>query len=320
MKRRAILARSVHVPATLAAFAVAMVSCGGWAASPVERAAAPAATATRVVGRSAKTISDPAVRPAGGGHCSQCPGGQCHHAPRAGHGHHRECRKGVCVPYCPVRPREFGFYGTRWRKWPGQDVVPVSAERAVTPAVPPRSAVPGADEESMSPQAGDIPLDAADPNAPLGPEFPELPAGPAGSDRSGTGPTAVPPPVPEAEPTRLQRPAGPALPAPGPLVPAEPMVPPPPEPAPPEDENLFEVRSSTRAKRKFAVRGPVRPASPVGEGPGAVQPARHLVPAEALEVPPVPFDAAAETRRLRSVRPDSARGGSRTRTPCGTGT
>ena len=98
--------------------------------------------------RSGRTVVDPAVVPAGGvARCPHCPRGGCRHVRHGGQGHHAGCRDGLCVPSCPVRPAEFGFYGTRWRRWPGQGVVPASAE-AATPAVPPKSEVPGADEES----------------------------------------------------------------------------------------------------------------------------------------------------------------------------
>jgi hypothetical protein len=86
---------------------------------------------------------DPQVVPAGVG-CrdGRCRGGRCNHAHLAG------CRHGHCVPHCPVRPEYFGYYGTRWRRWPGSGVVQVSAESVATPVPPARSAVPSADEES----------------------------------------------------------------------------------------------------------------------------------------------------------------------------
>ena len=67
------------------------------------------------------------------------------------------------MPFCPVRPSTFGFYGTQWRRWPGQGVVPASAEDAATPMPPPKSAVPGPDEES--PMRPDEPGADADVNA-----------------------------------------------------------------------------------------------------------------------------------------------------------
>ena len=153
----------------------------------------------------------------------------------------------------------------------------------------------------MNPQAGDIPLDAGSAAPPTGPEFPELPAEP---DRATPIPAEVMPPKPEPAPA--QPPADPAPPAPEPLFPAEPAAPAKPqpkaEPTPPEEENLFEVRATPRVRRKIPVGERVRTASPTGDEAGGVLPTRHLTPAEAFDVPPVPFDAAAETQRLRSKR------------------
>jgi hypothetical protein len=57
----------------------------------------------------------------------------------------------------------FGFYGTQWRRWPGSGVVPASNNEAATPARPPRAEVPGAEEESLAPDAAaeDLPVPAA---------------------------------------------------------------------------------------------------------------------------------------------------------------
>jgi hypothetical protein len=66
--------------------------------------------------------------------------------PASGGDRHHRCGPG-CEPNCPVRPGRFGFYETHWRRWPG--AAPAAAEPAAgTPAAPPRSVVPGADEES----------------------------------------------------------------------------------------------------------------------------------------------------------------------------
>jgi hypothetical protein len=64
----------------------------------------------------------------------------------AGDRHHR-CGPG-CQPNCPVRPGHFGFYETQWRRWPGTAPADAGPPAAGTPAAPPRSVVPGADEES----------------------------------------------------------------------------------------------------------------------------------------------------------------------------
>lgn len=62
--------------------------------------------------------------------------------------HGRECREGACAPHCPVRPAEFGHYQTQWRRWPGGEPRADQPRDTSTPAAPPRSLVPEADEES----------------------------------------------------------------------------------------------------------------------------------------------------------------------------
>jgi hypothetical protein len=92
---------------------------------------------------------DPAVVPAGGAGCRHCGDMRCSpHGGACRAGHHADCRPGQCVPFCPVRPAQFGFYGTQWRRWPGSGVVPVSDLQDATPVEPPRLEVPGPDEES----------------------------------------------------------------------------------------------------------------------------------------------------------------------------
>jgi hypothetical protein len=55
-----------------------------------------------------------------------------------------------------VRPDQFGYYATRWRSWPGQGVKQVGHfDPATTPAVPPRSEVPGMAEELALPGQSD---------------------------------------------------------------------------------------------------------------------------------------------------------------------
>jgi hypothetical protein len=222
------------------------------------------------------------------------------------------------VPYCPVRPQQFGFYGTQWRRWPGQEIVQVAAERDVAPVAPPRSAVPGPAEESINPQgdsdaAGDTGGgDSAASLAPPGEAPPEpRPLDPA--PNAPPQPESVPEPIPEPafEPAMEFGPE-PAAPSPDPTArPAaeaqpdatEPVRPEPEKKPRPEDENLFEVLSGWRARRKFAV-GPAG-GSPVAtvaadrEGP---RQAGHVEQPTVREVPRVPFDPAAETRRLRNAR------------------
>jgi hypothetical protein len=62
------------------------------------------------------------------------------------------CEQGGCQAHCPVRPDQFGYYATRWRSWPGQGVKQVGHfDPATTPAVPPRSEVPGMEDELALP-------------------------------------------------------------------------------------------------------------------------------------------------------------------------
>ena len=335
---------------------------GGWAllllATPLVAVAADAPSKPSAPGTPHRLrVSDPAVRPAGGG-CVSCGAAGC----RQGHGahHHAGCREGVCVPYCPVRPQEFGFYGTQWRRWPGAAVVPVSGTRDAGPVAPPRSAVPGPAEESLSPPDDQQPADQAapggtadsmpiDPGRTLPPPAvppkpapavpgvlepgPEMPIQP----REDAKPQSKPEPKPEPKPqprTELEPESRPALepkPEPEPQPKLEPKpeptlepkpepktdLEPKPEPKPatepkpkdtptpppgtkprPEDENLFEAVSASgwRARRRF----PVGAAS--GNEPRRVEPATHLQPTDPFDVPPVPFDPAEETRKLRAIR------------------
>jgi len=111
---------------------------------------------------------DHAVMPAGGAasrpakctHCqrSACP--QCRLAEGHHHGH-AQCQHGLCPAHCPVRPDVFGFYGTKWRQWPGAAVVQASNNEAATPVRPPRAEVPGVEEESLPPAASEMEPTAA---------------------------------------------------------------------------------------------------------------------------------------------------------------
>ena len=66
------------------------------------------------------------------------------------------CEQGGCPAHCPVRPDQFGYYATRWRSWPGQGVKQVGHfDPATTPAVPPRSEVPGMADELALPSQSD---------------------------------------------------------------------------------------------------------------------------------------------------------------------
>ena len=189
-------------------------------------------------------IVDPAVVPAGAMSCTTCGG----HAGGL-HGHHDGCRDGHCAPHCPVRPDRYGYYGTQWRRWPGQQVVQVSNEQAATPAAPPRSEVPGPDEESMGPRIDELPVPPADAPAPLTPQAPDL-LPPRPLDQQ-----PMPEPrQPEPAPRRQPEPVPPADPAPAQPAPAQPAVKPEVKPEPttaptrPEDENLFEADSGVESE------------------------------------------------------------------------
>jgi hypothetical protein len=172
----------------------------------------------------ATTTVDPAVTPAGGHGCRSCGPAGCRPGHACGHRHHRDCRDGVCAPYCPVRPGTFGFYGTSWRKWPGQGVMPVSHQTEVTPALPPRSEVPGADEESFKSKASELPEpETADESAP-----PRAPTRPNAAARER--PVREPAPATESEPAPERKPA--IEPAPAPEPEAEPTPEPAAKPAP----------------------------------------------------------------------------------------
>lgn len=75
---------------------------------------------------------------------------------------HVACRNGNCEPHCPVRPDEFGYYSTHWRKWPTSDATGQTRPGAVTPAAPLKSAIPEADEDSPRGNDPELPPLAAD--------------------------------------------------------------------------------------------------------------------------------------------------------------
>lgn len=177
-----------------------------------------------------RPIVDHEVVPAGGVACRHCGHRDC----PLHRGHLDACRDGLCAPHCPVRPVEYGFYRTQWRRWPGQGVEPVSAEQAATPVPPPASLVPSADEESplapedggatppSEPDAGsgdveagkspdpDEPVRARPPASPLPSEpVPETVDPPVPPPESGSGPGTPAPAPAEPEPTSPERPSTP---------------------------------------------------------------------------------------------------------------
>lgn len=287
------------------------------AATPAPAAANPRPARSTSSEARSRTVVDHAVQPAGGA-CRDCGPGGCHrqHAPC----HHRNCREGACVPYCPVRPGTFGYYGTQWRRWPGQGVVPVSNQEAATPAVPPKSEVPDADEESMAPEPSELPE-------------PDMPAARAADLDRGGSPLDRPfPPEPDttpaaAEPDAGREPVEPTQPAPREVPRADEARPAQPEAAPaktrPEDENLFDDSAARKIRRKIPIANVGQPSQ--RETGKQVQPANHELeaidgerepvaaapltatgretrPARPRTVPRVAFDPRAETARMRQAR------------------
>lgn len=148
-----------------------LVACGAWllawpvaTAADLSGSASRAATTSRAPApRSVKF--DPAVVTAGGAGCCGPDGKPCGHVKHAGFHHAAGCRDGMCVPSCPVRPGQYGYYGTQWRRWPGQGVVQASATEAATPVAPPKSAVPGVQEESPTRRGAEQPAEPEPPAA-----------------------------------------------------------------------------------------------------------------------------------------------------------
>jgi hypothetical protein len=134
--------------------AAAVVACPSAPGADLSGVASRAAVAARRPAPPRVTF-DPAVVPAGGTGCCGLDG-RCGTVQQAGfhHGHAAGCRNGMCMPSCPVRPGQYGYYGTQWRRWPGQGVVQASAVEAATPVAPPKSAVPNAEEESPAARGG----------------------------------------------------------------------------------------------------------------------------------------------------------------------
>ena len=243
------------------------------------------ATEPAVAPGSRRPVVDHAVQPAGG-FCRGCREAHCRTCRPGLHAHHGACRGGNCHPYCPVRPQEFGFYGTQWRRWPGQGVVPVANLQEATPVRPPKSAVPGAAEESRRLRPDELPDPGTDAGA--------LPA-----DRP-----AIPETMPEPETQPGSRPDAGGQP---PAAPNPPAVAPPGD-KPAANEDLFDESATGPVPRRFLASRP-RPALASIPEPEQVRPATLAYPSsveslprsvdrDPLRVPRVPFDPAAEAARL----------------------
>lgn len=286
---------------------LAILLCVGAAAARGSHAAA--ADAAPKPRPSRTVVADPSVVPAGGA-CRGCREPHCRACHSGGHHrHHAGCRDGKCHPYCPVRPQEFGFYGTQWRRWPGQGVVPVANVQDATPARPPKSAVPRADEESRGPRADELP--APEPDATQA-----TPRQPSDQPASPPAEPALPPAEPALPAEPIREPAEPAPlpieePAAGKAT-GEPTAPTPPAAEPPAkqpaaDDNLFDESATGPVPRRFvASRGAtaaaklvspeVRPATLTY--PVSVERLPKSVERDPLRVPRVPFDPAAEAAGL----------------------
>ncbi len=194
--------------------------------------------------------------------CAECRAGNCRNArhrmlheqrqrPHAGHHAQAVCRGGECSrpgcpACCPVRPGRFGFYGTEWRNWPGSgQVVQASYDAAATPAMPPKSEVPTADEES--PGDGDETADGDETD--LGPADGSSASPPSATEPESPVPTLPAPAATQPQPESME----PAAPAPGRSEPAAPAEPSPPPAAAPESpseraENLFDEATLHRQR------------------------------------------------------------------------
>jgi hypothetical protein len=111
-----------------------------------------------------------------------------------------------------VRTESYGYYGTRWRRWPGSGVVTASALEGATPVPTPRSTVPSADEESPDTGTGaeesgrgEAPNEAAEGTDDAA-DAVRLPAAPGIDNLPAVGEPTVPPAASdESRPTGWRR-------------------------------------------------------------------------------------------------------------------
>lgn len=192
--------------------------------------AGPAALASELIGPlpprsmpSAAAVRQP-IAPVTGQHvrprvCDECRG---------------DCRGAACPANCTVRPDEFGFYETQWRSWPTEVGRRAVAPENLTPVSPPKSEVPGVDEESLQRPAADVEA-MEDTAAPLpAPRIPVPDRRRAADDADRREAETEESPAPREEPEALfEEEAAPAKPTP-------------PKPAiPADDENLFDEARRT---------------------------------------------------------------------------
>jgi len=117
-----------------------------------------------------------------------------------------------CPAHCPVRPDRFGYYQTNWRRWPGNVVKPASFEEQAVPISPPKSVVPGIDDE------GGAADEAMEDDGGEGDTLPEpnaaAPQGGAGEDEKSAAPAEIVPPVTPAPAVEMEEPSAPKPPKP----------------------------------------------------------------------------------------------------------
>lgn len=121
----------------------------------------------------------------------------------------------------PPVPPQFGFYGTRWRRWNAADTMPAKPGEAATPVSPARSVVPGAQEEALAdprnaqaarPQdGGAMPLRPQPPAADPAVDLPADPAAPQ-DDRKPPAEQKLEPLPPPGDGRKPARPGAAGLP------------------------------------------------------------------------------------------------------------
>ncbi len=219
-----------------ALFGLVVCALAGWASGPAGSAAAsevisaiPGAAQPPVTAMVIDTIEAGTRGPGPAPHQrrhERCAGGRCT-VDNCGHAgcRHGDCGVPGCPAHCPVRPASFGFYGTQWRTWPGQEVAQATHVEPAAPVMPPKSEVPTADEES--PVAG-FELPAPEPEAGVV-EAPDS--------------APLEPVVPDAVPPRPQ----PEEPAPLPQPGDRPRIE---KPAVPAEDNLFDEAALRRRSQE----------------------------------------------------------------------
>ena len=219
-----------------ALFGVVVCAVAGWAFGPFGSASAsevisaiPGAAQPPVTAMVIDTIEAGTRGPGPAAHQrrqERCAGGRCA-VDNCGHAgcRHGDCDVPGCPAHCPVRPASFGFYGTQWRTWPGQDVAQATHVEPAAPVMPPKSEVPTADEESPVPGF-------------------ELPAPePEGGEAGAPDSAPLDPVVPDAVPPRPQ----PEEPAPLPQPLEQPRIE---KPAVPAEDNLFDEAALRRRSQE----------------------------------------------------------------------